>query len=46
MNVDNKIPSRSISARLLIATDQSSCVPGRVIGENVAFILRLVPLLR
>ena len=44
LNVDYKIASRSISALLLkvlhslVARDQSCCVPGRFMGENVAFI--------
>ena len=48
LNVDYKIASRSISARLLkvldslVARDQSCCVPGRFIGENVAFIRDVV----
>ena len=48
LNVDYKIASRSISARLLkvlfflVAKDQSCCVPGRLIGENVAFIRDVV----
>ena len=48
LNVDYKIASRSISARLLkvlhslVAKDQSCCVPGRFIGENVAFIRDVV----
>ena len=48
MNVDNKIASRSISARLLkvlhslVARDQSCCVSGRFIGENVASIRDIV----
>ena len=48
LNVDYKIASHSISARLLkvlhslVAKDQSCCVPGRFIGENVAFIRDVV----
>ena len=48
LNVDYKIASHSISARLLkvldslVARDQSCCVPGRFIGENVAFIRDVV----
>ena len=48
LNVDYKIASRSISARLLkvlhslVARDQSCCVRGRFIGENVAFIRDVV----
>ena len=44
MNVDHKIASRSIAARLLkvihlvVDKDQSCGVPGRFIGENVAFL--------
>ena len=44
LNVDYKITSRSIAARLLkvihlvVNKDQSCGVPGRFIGENVAFL--------
>ena len=44
LNVDYKLAARSIAARLLkvihvvVADDQSCGVPGRYIGENVAFL--------
>ena len=48
MNVDYKIASRSIAARLLkvihlvVDEDQSCGVPGRFVGENVAFLYDVV----
>ena len=48
LNVDYKIASRSIAARLLkvihlvVDKDQSCGVPGRFIGENVAFLRDVV----
>ena len=48
MNVDYKIASRSIAARLLkvihlvVNKDQSCGVPGRFIGEYVAFLRDVV----
>ena len=48
MNADYKIASRSISARLLkvihliVNKDQTCGVPGRFIGENVAFLRDVV----
>ena len=48
LNVDYKIASRSIAARLLkvihlvVGKDQSCGVPGRFIGENVAFLRDVV----
>ena len=48
MNVDYKIASRSIAARLLkvihlvVDNDQSCGVPGRFIGENDAFLRDVV----
>ena len=48
LNVDYKIGSRSVSARLLkvlhlfVDKDQSCGVPGRFIGENVAFLRDVV----
>ena len=48
LNVDYKIASRAIAARLLkvlhlvVARDQSCGVPGRFIGENVAFLRDVV----
>ena len=44
LNVDYKIVSRAIAARLLkvihlvVGRDQTCGVPGRFIGENVAFL--------
>ena len=48
LNVDYKIASRSIAARLLkvlslvVERDQSCGVPGRFIGENVAYLCDIV----
>ena len=48
LNADYKIASRSIAARLLkvihliVSKDQTCGVPGRFIGENVAFLRELV----
>ena len=48
LNVDYKIASRAIAARLLrvihlvVAKDQTRSVPGRFIGENVAFLRDVV----
>ena len=48
MNADYKIASRSIAARLLkvihliVSKDQTCGVPGRFIGENVAFLRDVV----
>ena len=53
LSVDNKIASRSISARLLkvlhslAARDQSCCVSGRFIGEMLLlFVILLTIVLR
>ena len=48
MNADYKIASRSVAARLLkvihliVSKDQTCGVPGRFIGENVAFLRDIV----
>ena len=48
LNADYKIASRSIAARLLkvihliVSKDQTCGVPGRFIGENVAFLRDVV----
>ena len=48
MNVDYKLAARTIAARLLkvihlvVAEDQTCGVPGRYIGENVAFLRDVV----
>ena len=48
LNADYKIASCSVAARLLkvihliVSKDQTCGVPGRFIGENVAFLLDIV----